>query len=122
MGLAKLGTSPAEDQLTFNFRLLQAMDRVSLALCCTNEPFDGIKDLPPRPGMAGRTVQMRKSGETGLIVDPWIFDQDELRESVPCRCVPARAYADDDDLRTAYAAASIESLEFTLRRIEGPTS
>jgi hypothetical protein len=36
LGLAKLGTSPADDQLLFNFRMLTAMDRVSLALCFVN--------------------------------------------------------------------------------------
>jgi hypothetical protein len=115
MGLAEPRIDPREDELTFNFRLLQAMDRVSLALCCTNEPFDQIKNLPPQPGEPGLAVKLQKDGPTGLIVEPWIFDSPQLAESIICRRLPATPLADDVALAAAYAAAPEETLFFTLR-------
>jgi hypothetical protein len=38
LGLAELNVDPAEDELRADLRWLQAMDLISLALCCTSPP------------------------------------------------------------------------------------
>lgn len=116
LGLAAKHVDAREDALRFHFHLLQAMDRVSLALCCTNEPFNRIAKLPFAPGGEDRSIAFDDGPAGALSLDPWLFDADELREQVPFRRIAARSYADDEDLRAAFAAAPLETLTFTLSR------
>ncbi|HYE18393.1 MAG TPA: DUF3891 family protein, partial [Tepidisphaeraceae bacterium] len=50
LGLAPPGTSPLDDQLRSNFRVLTLMDRLSLSLCCGKNLFPTIDDVHPTPG------------------------------------------------------------------------
>jgi len=116
MGIARPGVDAKEDALAFHFRLLQAMDRVSLALCCTNEPFHGIKQLPPRPGAGAIGAEFRKVGDFGLVVNPWLFGPDSLNVEVEARRIPRRRYSTDQEFRDVYRDAAVETLRFSLKR------
>src|SRR4051812_19682232 len=91
LGLAKLGTSEADDRLLFNFRMLTAMDRVSLALCCGKHLFPVMEDVHPRPGAAPVRIEVGMPNNATMTLSPSPFDQGELRFEVPGRSVPKRA-------------------------------
>ncbi|HYO09815.1 MAG TPA: DUF3891 family protein [Tepidisphaeraceae bacterium] len=96
-----------EDQLTFNFRLLQAMDAISLAACCTNPPSAQTQDVMPHPGAAPIRLNLRRDGND-VIVDPWPFDVEEIGLMIPASRVPGRAYGSAADLRDALRTAPSE--------------
>jgi hypothetical protein len=117
MGLAQKHLEPQEDSLRFDLELLQAMDRVSLALCCTHTPFDRIARLSPRPGADEQSVSFESDARDGaLSMHPWLFDTDEIHEQVPCRRVPATPFTDPRQFRAAFDAAPVEMLQLILRK------
>ena len=62
-------TQKKEDQLTFNFRLLQAMDAISLAACCTQPPSGETQDV--HPARAARRLRLALSRRgNDVVVDP----------------------------------------------------
>src|SRR4051794_12313244 len=65
-------TQKKEDQLNFNFRLLQAMDAISLAACCTKPPSRQTQDVFPQPGGSPLRLDLARQ-ENDVVVDPWPF-------------------------------------------------
>jgi hypothetical protein len=114
-GLNETSTDAKEQRLTFDFRWLQAMDRMSLAICCTNPPFQTMEPLHPAPGAAPISVAMRRNGVDVLIIDPWLFCVDRIPIHVPHRPLPARPYVDEAEYRAAYAAAPVEQFTVTIQ-------
>ncbi len=103
-GLAKQGAQKKEDQLQFNFRMLQAMDAISLAACCTTSPMDQTQDMFRRPG--GEKVKLSLTREGNDVrVDPWPFLAREVELEIPASRVPRKPYGSDDALRAEYASA-----------------
>jgi hypothetical protein len=96
-----------EDQLTFNFRLLQAMDTLSLAVCCTKPPAHETHDLYPAPGKTPLRLKLGRRGND-LMVSPWPFADNDVELKIPATRVPKRAYVDDEELRRTFAAAPAE--------------
>jgi hypothetical protein len=115
LGLAAPGTSEADDRLLFNFRLLTAMDRVSLALCCGKNLFPAITDVRPAPGAAPVPINVTMPDPATMTLDPWPFDQAEMSFEVPARRVGRGPYASVEALREAYGAAKVEGLRLTVR-------
>lgn len=103
-----------EEQLTYNFRLLQLADRLSLVLCCSEPLFDRIEGVRPRPGTSDITLTLGRASDGALIVDPWPFDGPRLSLRVPYRPLPARALVDEAEYRRLYAAAPVEQLSLEL--------
>jgi hypothetical protein len=116
LGLARPGTSEAEDRLRFNFRLLTAMDRISLALCCGKHLFPAIDDVHPRPGEPPCRIELAMPDDATMTLAPTMFDQAVMSFEVPARRVAKRAYGDVEELRAAYRAAPVERLILTARR------
>lgn len=115
LGLAKDGVDPAEDRLTFNFRLLTLCDRLSLQLCCGKELFPTIEDVRPRPGAQAAKITTRfVDGET-VEVAPWPFKRNRISLEVPYRRVGAAPFESDAALRDACQAAPVEKIELGLR-------
>lgn len=110
LGLADAGASPAEDELRYGFHLLQAMDLLSLCLCCTHPPATHTDDLLPSPAAPATVLRMNRDGIGRLRVSPWPFDVRQIEFAIPAKRVPARKYADDAELRGFYAAATVETL------------
>lgn len=99
----------AEDQLQFNFALLQVMDQLSLALCCTEPPTCTSRDLPQRPGGTKLKLNFTRQGND-VRVDPWPFAQPRVELKIPACRIAAKAYKNDAELRTAYTGAAAEIL------------
>ena len=109
-GIAPQSNDRQEQQLTYNFRLLQAMDKLSLCICCTKPPFADVEPITERPGGRATSFQVSRPSAEKLRVHPWPFDVDRISVSVPCRCVRAKPFADENEFREAYAAAKMERL------------
>ena len=102
-------TQKKEDQLTFNFRMLQAMDVISLAACCTKPPSKQTQDVMPQPGAAPMRFNIERRGKD-VIIDPWPFDQPQVELMIPVCRIAGRKYANHDDLRAAVNSGSSEVL------------
>ncbi|MGH7175975.1 MAG: DUF3891 family protein, partial [Tepidisphaeraceae bacterium] len=62
-GLADDSTDPQEQTLVWHVRLLQCLDLVSLALCCTDIPVEFVKLVPTRSGGRVVSVKLRREAE-----------------------------------------------------------
>ena len=109
-GLADPGADPSEDQLAFNYRVIQATDQISLGLCCTEPPFKQIKNLHAATGSPPITLTLERSGPTTLEVDPWPFDVRELSFKIPYRRISAQTFATLADFQQAWDASATEQL------------
>jgi hypothetical protein len=113
-GLAAPRATEADDQLIFNFRMLQAMDLLSLCLCCTHAPADKTQDVLTDPGAPAVQLKMVRRSEEMLLVDPWPFSSGRIDLTVPLRRIPRREYRDEGDLRQTVKTAPILQLPFVL--------
>lgn len=114
LGLAEGWTDDAEDKLKFNLRLLQAMDLISLSICCTTPPDFIPGHVHPRPGEATVKLQLARPTPGELRVSPWPFDLARLEVSIPYRIVPQRTYQSDAELQVVYSTAQTQMLTATL--------
>ncbi len=108
LGIAKDSSDSEEQKLAFNFRLLQAMDKLSLCICCTNSPFAGIEPMLDRPNGQSTPLQVFRPHPQKTIVQPWPFDVDQIELSIPYRRVSAEPFADEASFRQTYLAAPVE--------------
>jgi len=115
LGLARPGTSPADDQLLFNFRLLTAMDRVSLSLCTGQLLFSRIEDLPHHPGQPPLPITLQMPDPTTMTLDPWPFDQPEMHFEIPTRRLPKAPFPSLEAFQSVYRATAPGPLRLTLR-------
>jgi len=114
-GLADPGVDGRDDTLTYHFRWLQALDLMSLALCCTEVPTKYSNDVHVKPnGKAVRFSMIRKNSTT-LVVTPWPFDVPGIELEVPCRHVPDRAYATEAELHDAIRQAPPNTLDVSIQ-------
>lgn len=114
LGLAPKSNDPDEEKLLFNFRLLQAMDLTSLAICCTQPPTGRTQDLLYKPGGQIVYFTFDRVGPQTLAIDPWPFDRAQMTFDVPFRRVPARSYASDAEFQQIYASVATEQMTVTL--------
>jgi hypothetical protein len=115
-GLAEPGRSPEEDLLLFNFRLLGALDAISLVLCFAEMVISQPILLHPRPGAAtvGLNLQLDWGGE--LAIDPWPFQNERIEISVPAKRVAGKAFAGEGEFRKACEIAATESIVLKLQK------
>jgi hypothetical protein len=112
-GLAIDSELPAEQAIVFQFRLLQAMDSLSLAICCTKPPVVQIGPVQARPGGRALSLRVRRDDQI-VLVSPWPFDVEEIRVEVPYRRMTAGRFGSEEAFRSAYAAAGEERLAVTI--------
>lgn len=110
LGLADSWTEPAEEMLKYNLRMLQAMDVLSLSICCTTPPDFIAAHVPPTPGAQGVKLKITRPTPNEVRVSPWVFGVAHLEVSVPYRLVPQRTYLSDAELQVVYATAETKSL------------
>jgi hypothetical protein len=114
LGLA-IGTGDEhEERLRRNHWILQAMDRISLAACATEMPFDRVDNIVPREKLRPAPLLFSRSDATAVRVEPWPFDEDALALDLAVRRVPARAYRTPEDFLAVYDAAPDEPLRLTV--------
>jgi hypothetical protein len=92
------------------YRYLQFFDRISLWLCCTENPHPIEMALP---GIEPIRL-IPQAGET-IVVEPFALRVESLELSVDASRVPAHRY-DQDHLQQVIAAAPSERLSWSLRR------
>ncbi|MBC7783639.1 MAG: DUF3891 family protein [Burkholderiales bacterium] len=115
LGLADGWTDEPESRLAHNFRLLQAMDVLSLAICCTEPPAIKTGALHARPGSAPIQLNIHRPSREVLLVKPWPFDIEALTVDVPYRPVPNRVYTSAADLARALEESAPSSFTVTVR-------
>lgn len=110
LGLAGPGCDEDEDLLRFNFRLLTAMDQISLDACCSEPLFNSIDGVHPRPGADAISIRVEHRAPFEMGLEPWPFAKPALEIRVPCRRVMARTFSSNAEFRAEYAAAPVESI------------
>jgi hypothetical protein len=115
-GLAAEGVDEREDRLRADFRLLQAMDMLSLSICCTQPPAPTTQEVHPRVGDKAIKLGLQRVTGDLLQVDPWPFTEDEIELEVGARKVEARAYGSEREFFEVYRAAPAEMLQLTIAR------
>jgi hypothetical protein len=113
LGVAAQGVDAREDQLLFDFRWLQALDQISLAICCSEVPFEHAM-VYAKPGQSGLTLNFSRVGND-VRVNLWPFDVAELSCSVVGRVVAEHRWDSQEEFREAYRAAPIEQIQMTVR-------
>lgn len=111
LGLAETSNDPAELRLIHNFRLLQAMDQLSLCICCTDLPVDWIGPVHPFPGAGEVHLRVNRSRAGMLALDPWPFDEPTMQVSVRYRRLPVQSFTDEQAFQAAYLQAPLGNLQ-----------
>ncbi|GIW76921.1 MAG: hypothetical protein KatS3mg104_1984 [Phycisphaerae bacterium] len=115
LGLADGWTDPEEEKLKHNFRFLQAMDVLSLWVCCTHLPSALSASLSRAPGQPLFRMNVHRLSAEELRLDPWIFRYDRVEARVPCRVIPSKTYSTEQELRQAYAQARTDLITVVIR-------
>jgi hypothetical protein len=105
--IAAEGMQKAEDLLTFNIRMLQAMDMLSLAACCTKAPAEKTQDVFEKPGGTKLQLTMQRVGDD-LKVDPWPFAESEIELKIPSCRLGKEPFHELEDFHAAFKASSAE--------------
>jgi hypothetical protein len=113
-GLAEAKASVKDDQLRFDFRALQAMDLLSLCLCCTKPPQTESNDVLRNPSASPIKLRISKSLDGTVHADPWPFDIRRIELTVPCRRVPAKRFELVEEFQEVYRTAKTESLKVAI--------
>jgi hypothetical protein len=119
LGLAPRGRSEQEDRLLFNFRLLEMADRLSVNICFGEVKIGVLENVPTRPGSAAVSLNVSCMSHNEFAVDPWPFDQRELKLELEALRVKARTFSDNDDLRKAIAVGTKQTKQIRLRQANG---
>ena len=114
LGLAENSSDPREHALEFDFRMLQAMDKLSLCICCTKPPFAQVEPVMDYPGGKAISLNVSRLEPEKLVVTPWPFDIDQIEVTFPYRRVQSQPFADEKSFRNAFAAAKVEQFGCTV--------
>lgn len=108
LGLAVQRGIAAEEQLRWDYTMLSAMDSLSLALLCSQVPFEQI-EMPGR--RCAKPIVLRfNRHDGGLAVDPWPFAGLSIEVTVPCKRLLPVTYGSVCAFMNAYAYAPIDVL------------
>jgi Protein of unknown function (DUF3891) len=100
-----------ERTFDFAFQSIRFFDRVSLWLCCAEQTRPETIAAP-----TGETATLIPKGPLEVAIDPYPLTVDALRLEAPARRIAARTYTDGADYRTAFNAAPIELLTWSIQR------
>lgn len=109
--LHESGTAPPEpgSRLWRNYRLLQAWDRLSLAVCGTLDPGE-TTDIGPVPTAEDEvTLTVEARPDEQFQIEPYPFWTAPLLLSVPVRRVRVDGFETESELFDRYYAAGVES-------------
>jgi hypothetical protein len=113
VGLVDPNTSPDEDRLRHQLRWLQAMDVLSLAICCTSIPVS-TAEIHPAPGSPPENLHFHRDGND-VVVKPWPFRVPFLNLSIPARLIPARTYSHATELLDSLRFSEVSDLQSTVK-------
>jgi hypothetical protein len=93
------------------FEFLQACDSLSLFLCVDYDEPGSLRHPQPRRDGERTRIRYRPLGDRRYAVDPWPFDEDDLRLSVPYRTVEGERFDSVERFRERFHAAPVEPVE-----------
>lgn len=104
-------------QVRINYRLLQVWDQLGLYFGC-QEPFEHyIEPVPTHYGAEegeGVKLTLTPRGPRSIVVDPYPFDEADLRVTLVYKHLPRTRFSDLEDFRKAYFKAPTRLMEFEL--------
>ena len=109
-----------DDEMWFNYRLLQVYDLLSLYFCCDGYVEGGLKELliAPVPVAYGSKEEVDlhiiPTGAKSVRLEPYPFDRSSLEVSARARVMPSRSFASEDECREAYFKAPRTLLNFEI--------
>lgn len=106
--------TPVRLQRAFEF--LQACDSLSLLVCVNYPQPRPLRHRHPRRGGRLETLTCTPLNARTFRVDPWPFDEPELRCTVPARRITGRTFGDLESFRSAFAAGTRAPIRVTLIR------
>ncbi len=99
---------------------LHLFDTITVFMLTSSDSHSDMR-MKPIPfslnGCGAMPLQLQWCSRRGIQVDPWPFDSASIALDVPCRILPARRYADDEDLQQAFQNAPLECREYTIANI-----
>jgi len=113
-GLADAHASPEDDRIRFDFRLLQAMDLISLCMCSSKLPQGETNEVLKSPASEPVKLRLRRRPDGVLHVDPWPFDLPRIELSVRARRVAGRKFSSVGEFRSVYSQAATERLKLAV--------
>lgn len=116
LGLAVARGIEAEEQLRRNHLIIQLLDRLSLALCCSDFTPPAVEGLAPAPGTPPVPLLIRRLSPAEATVSPWPFAADSITVEAEYRAVPAKPPATRAEFRCRWAESPVEKLPLTVRR------
>ena len=105
LGLGDGWTTPDEERLKYNLRLLQVMTQIARAVCGQSPPPPHSGLLHRRPGDTPVNLRLDRRRADRLLIFPWPFVPQQIEESVPYRAIHRLPFMSETDLQTAYATA-----------------
>jgi Protein of unknown function (DUF3891) len=115
LGLAEKSSDPVEQNLLYNFRILQAMDKLSLCICCTKPPFQKIEAMMDWPGGRAMPLKVSRPEPQTLLVSPWPFDEESIEVRFSFRRLPVQRFTDEETFQSVFDATMVESFTVTVR-------
>jgi hypothetical protein len=105
----------SQEQAAKAYALLRWSDRMSLILCRRELP-DNERALEVEPTPDGEMVQVRLRDDGSLSLDPWVFEQDQVKTSVEVRRLRQLKFSSERQLQRALDTAKIEVREWEFRK------
>lgn len=116
----RIGSPEFDDQLWFNYRLLQVYDILSLYFCLDGHEDDRLKayEVAPVPVTYGSkeetALRIVPTNGHSVRISPYPFDICPLKVSVRARIMPAAKYPLEDECREAYNKAPRAVMTFEI--------
>jgi len=114
------GEPKFEEELWFNYRLLQVFDVLSLYFCCNGYEEERLKEdtITPVPVAYGSKEEVDlhivPTESNSVKIEPFPLDLFPLKVSVRARTMPGITYVSEEECREAYYKASRYNLTFEL--------
>ncbi|MWV65724.1 DUF3891 family protein [Halorubrum sp. JWXQ-INN 858] len=115
----------AESRLWRNYRLLSALDALSLRICATAGTEDTLPEpitvdrVPTEPGNDDATLTAAPVGPGAYRIDPYPFRDVPVTVNVPARTVEETTFPDEETLLARYYGSDVAELAVTLRPADG---